>query len=77
MNTYLTTAKLADRIGYSPRTIREKLKDVVFVEGKHYVRPFGEKRRVLYIWEAIEAQIQCNVSANDSVPMANGGRCRG
>ena len=51
--TYLTTAELADRIKYDKRTIRERLKDSVLLEGIHYVRPFGG-RKTLYIWERIE-----------------------
>ena len=34
MQTYLTTQELADRIKYDPRTIRERLKDSVLLEGK-------------------------------------------
>ena len=51
--TYLTTNELAERIKYEPRTIRERLKDSVLLEGVHYVRPFGG-RKTLYIWEQIE-----------------------
>jgi hypothetical protein len=52
-NTYLTTEALAERIHYDPRTIRDRLKDSVLIEGKHYFRPFGG-RKILYIWEVIE-----------------------
>ena len=76
MNTYLTTKKLAERLNYSPRTIRESLKDVVFLEGQHYVRPFGS-RRVLYIWEVIEADILSSLNPDSGIPMANGGSCHG
>ena len=51
--TYLTTQELADRIKYDVRTIRERLKDSVLLEGVHYLRPFGG-RKILYIWEQIE-----------------------
>jgi hypothetical protein len=51
--TYLTTDDLAIRIHYDSRTIRERLKDSVLIEGIHYFRPFGG-RKILYIWEAIE-----------------------
>ncbi|PHS20132.1 MAG: hypothetical protein COA86_02255 [Kangiella sp.] len=78
MNLYLTTRQLAERIGYTPRTIRDRLKDVVFIEGKHYVRPFGSARRVLYIWEIIEKEmILASVNSNQALPMANGGTCHG
>lgn len=51
--TYLTTAELAERIKYDARTVRERLKDSVLLEGVHYIRPFGG-RKILYIWETIE-----------------------
>ena len=51
--TYLTTAELSARIKYDVRTIRERLKDSVLLEHRHYFRPFGG-RKILYIWEAIE-----------------------
>jgi hypothetical protein len=34
--TYLTTDELSDRIKYDVRTIRERLKDSVLLEGVHY-----------------------------------------
>ena len=40
-DSYLTTAELAARIKYDARTIRERLKDSVLFEGRHYIRPFG------------------------------------
>lgn len=51
--TYLTTKELSKRIKYDARTIRERLKDSVLLEGIHYIRPFGG-RKILYIWEKIE-----------------------
>lgn len=51
--TYLTTDELASRIKYEPRTIRERLKDSVLLEGVHYIRPFGS-RKILYLWEKVE-----------------------
>jgi len=41
MNVYLTTEELSERIKYDSRTIRERLKDSVLIEGIHYFRPFG------------------------------------
>ena len=38
--TYLTTDELSARIKYDARTIRERLKDSVLLEGVHYIRPF-------------------------------------
>ena len=78
MNTdYLTTDELAARIMHDARTIRERLKDSVLLEGVHYIRPFGG-RKILYLWEAIEKDMAAASSANAfGVPMANGGRMHG
>lgn len=75
--TYLTTEALAARIHYDVRTIRDRLKDSVLIEGTHYFRPFGG-RKILYIWEAIERDMRLS-AANDvsAIPMANGGVCHG
>ena len=51
--TYLTTEELSQRIKYDVRTIRERLKDSVLLEGIHYLRPFGG-RKILFIRERIE-----------------------
>ena len=75
--TYLTTDELSARIKYDPRTIRERLKDSVLLEGIHYIRPFGG-RKILYVWEQIERDRALPVSGNDfAIPMANGGFCHG
>ena len=60
--TYLTTQELADRIKYDVRTIRERLKDSVLLEGVHYLRPFGG-RKILYIWEQIEEDMAKSAAA--------------
>ncbi|UAA37229.1 hypothetical protein KIH87_10795 [Paraneptunicella aestuarii] len=54
--TYLTAEELAAKIKYDVRTVRERLKDSVFFEGVHYVRPFGG-RKILYLWEEIEKEM--------------------
>lgn len=54
--TYLTAQQLADKIHYDARTIRNQLKDSVFIEGVHYIRPFGG-RRILFVWERIETEM--------------------
>lgn len=61
-HTYLTTHELAERIHYDVRTIRERLKDTVLFEGVHYFRPFGG-RKILFIWETIEEDMQKDSSA--------------
>lgn len=73
--TYLTTEELSSKIKYDPRTIRERLKDSVLLEGRHYFRPFGG-RKILYIWEAIERDMRSEGSAF-AIPMANGEMCHG
>jgi len=77
LDTYLTTEELSARIKYDPRTIRERLKDSVLLEGVHYFRPFGG-RKILYIWETIEKDMFRQAEENDlMIPMANGGICHG
>lgn len=73
--TYLTTEELSARIKYDPRTIRDRLKDSVLLEGRHYFRPFGG-RKILYIWEAIERDMRSEGSTF-AIPMANGEVCHG
>lgn len=78
--TYLTTDELSDRIKYDVRTIRERLKDSVLIEGVHYFRPFGG-RKILFLWETIERDMR--LSSFDSpvgmsaIPMANGALVHG
>lgn len=74
--TYLTTDELSSKIKYDSRTIRERLKDSVLFEGVHYIRPFGG-RKILYIWEQIEADMVGVGSKSFAIPMANGGVCHG
>lgn len=76
MKTYLTTEELSQRIKYDQRTIRERLKDSVLLEGKHYIRPFGG-RKILYIWERIELDMAASTGGSFGIPMANGGVCHG
>lgn len=73
-STYLTTAELSTRIKYDSRTIRDRLKDSVLLEGRHYIRPFGG-RKTLYIWEAIEKDMAQYSSQFGMVgiPLASGG----
>ncbi len=73
--TFLTTEQLAERIHYDTRTIRDRLKDSVLLEGTHYFRPFGG-RKLLFIWETIERDIK-HCSLRDVIPMARGGNALG
>jgi hypothetical protein len=74
-STYLTTDELSARIKYDVRTIRERLKDSVLLEGVHYFRPFGG-RKILYLWDAIERDMQklsqIRPIGLSGIPMANG-----
>ncbi|MBU2320546.1 hypothetical protein MSP8887_00576 [Marinomonas spartinae] len=79
MSTYLTAQELGNRIKYHPKYINDVLRDNVFIEGKHYIRPFNA-RKVLYLWEAIEEQMMTSARENevdDLIPMASGGVYRG
>ena len=70
---YLTTDELSQRIKYDARTIRNRLKDSVLLEGIHYFRPFGG-RKILFIWEAVERDMVKFSRGNGfGIPMANGG----
>ena len=73
--TYLTTDALAQLIHYDARTIRDRLKDSVLLEGIHYIRPFGG-RKILYIWEAIERDMSVSTTGY-TIPMLGGGVCHG
>ena len=75
--TYLSAAQLAQRIPYSKRYIAEVLKDSIFEQGVHYIRPFGG-RRVVYLWEPIEELLLTSRQHEDiGIPMAGGGVCHG
>jgi hypothetical protein len=75
--TYLTTDELSARIKYDSRTIRDRLKDSVLLEGRHYIRPFGG-RKTLYIWEHIESDMAMASSAGShAIPLSNGGVLHG
>ena len=80
MQTFLTAEELAGRIKYDVRYIRETLKDSVFIEGVHYIRPF-RRRRILFIWEAIEADLAALIPVGKApasvIPLRAGGALRG
>lgn len=73
----LTTDELSARIKYDVRTIRERLKDSVLLEGIHYIRPFGG-RKILFVWDRILEDIgKTSASGMSGIPMANGGVLHG
>ena len=75
--TLLTADELAERIKFSAAYINHGLKNTVFLEGTHYIRPFGG-RKVFYIWEAVEQEMfKVTVRPPMVIPMAKGGTCRG
>jgi hypothetical protein len=74
--TYLTTDELGERIKYNARTIRQTLMDKVLVEGRHYLRPFGQ-RRILFIWEHIEEDMYQEFNPGFVIPLVQGGACYG
>ncbi len=75
--TYLTTEELSIRIKYDSRTIRDRLKDSVLLEGRHYIRPFGG-RKTLYIWENVERDMGMHSRGEAcGIPLANGGTING
>ena len=67
--TYLTTEELSQRIKYDSKTIRNQLKDAVFIEGIHYNKPFGG-RKILFIWQKIEELMLTGY--DDTIPFAAG-----
>lgn len=66
--TYLTTEELSARIKYDVRTIRDRLKDSVLLEGRHYIRPFNG-RKILFIWEVIQSDMIRFAQLNNSPKM--------
>ncbi|TKF32265.1 hypothetical protein FCV50_09885 [Vibrio kanaloae] len=73
----LTAKELAGRIKFSANYINSTLRDSIFIEGKHYVRPFNG-RKILYIWEEVEAELYQSASRNlQYIPMAGGRVCHG
>ncbi|QYK03417.1 hypothetical protein [Shewanella zhangzhouensis] len=75
--TLLNARELSQRIKFSPAYINHALKDTVFLEGVHYIRPFGG-RKIFYIWEVVEQELFKSVTRLDiAIPMARGGVCHG
>ena len=73
----LTAKELAARIKFSANYINSKLRDSVFIEGKHYIRPFNVKK-ILYILDEVEAELYQSATRNAAyIPMAAGRVCYG
>ena len=74
---YLTTEERALRVKYDARTIRERMKDSVLLDGIHYVRSFGG-RKILYLWEAVERDtLKCSRWDGLTLPTVNRRVCHG
>lgn len=73
---FVTTLELSKLMKYDTRTIRERLKDSVLIEGIHYIRPFGG-RKILYDWEVIQRDMKKFSQQAMAIPMANGGMSHG
>ena len=75
--TLLNAKELSQRIKFSAPYINHTLKDNVFIEGVHYIKPFGG-RKIFYIWEEIERELfKKPQSVQVLVPMTRGGICHG
>ena len=75
--TLLTTKELAAQIKFSANYINSVLRDSIFIEGKHYIRPFNG-RKILYIWEEVEQELFLTATRNASyIPLARGRVCYG
>lgn len=48
--TLLTADELAERIKFSAAYINHGLKNTVFLEGTHYIRPFGGRKVFYELW---------------------------
>lgn len=75
-SVFVTTSELAELIKYDARTIRERLKDSVLIEGIHYVKPFGG-RKILYDWTVIQKDMKRFSQDAMAIPMTSGGIARG
>lgn len=64
-NTLLTAKELSQKIKYSATYINSTLRDSIFIEGVHYIRPFNA-RKVLYIWEVIEQEMYVSAKRNQT-----------
>ena len=75
MKEYLTAKELAEELGYSAKYIN-RLKEQVFKEGVHFIKPFG--RSIRYIWPEVKKEINRQTKPrSEMIPMKNGGYCHG
>ncbi|WP_445778056.1 hypothetical protein [Shewanella sp.] len=74
--TLLNAKELSQRIKFSAAYINHTLKDNVFFDGVHYIKPFGG-RKIFYIWEEVERELFKKQQRRIVVPMAHRGVCHG
>lgn len=72
MTKYITVEELAELTHYSKNSILRGHISRNLIEGIHYVRPFGGKRK-LFIWENIEKDMLEGMAASITIPMSKGG----
>ena len=60
---FLTTAEVARRLGKNQRTIRAKVAEGVFLEGKHFFKPKGSQ--LLWDWDAVAKWVRGEVPKKD------------
>lgn len=78
-STLLTAKELSTFIKFSPDYINRRLKDTVFYEGEHYIKPFGS-RKVFYILENVLKEMYKASSPQEQkfvIPLTRGGVCNG
>lgn len=76
-HTYISVEELAARLGYKPDSINRRMVGTVLLEGVHFVRPLGGRKR-LFIWDVIERDMFAGFNRSAPViPLANGGVCNG
>jgi hypothetical protein len=76
MHEYITVDELATRTTYAKETITRGHIARLLIEGIHFVRPFGGKKK-LYIWENIEKEMLGGFNKVTAIPMARGGALNG
>ena len=74
---YLTINELALRLSLSPKTIKNKMVNGIFIKGVHYFSPDGMGPRfkwsAVVTWlEAVEQEQAKATDNSDGIPMAKG-----
>lgn len=74
---YLTVAEVAQRLKWSPKTVKNKMAAGTFQRGVHYFSPPGIRPR--FKWSAVVAWLEGQTAAavddqneSDRIPMARG-----